>query len=89
LYAVPVPRSQRSRLNDLYSSSPRTPTSSNNSGQSQTRQTAHPEPIYTNEAIQNLVDTLTEEFANENVQSYLEGTTTLVDEFYSNLVSML
>ena len=89
LYAVPVPRSQRSRLNDLYSSSPRTPASSNNSSQSQTRQTANPiEPIYSNEAIQNLVDTLTEEFANENVQSYLEGTTTLVDEFYSNLYNM-
>jgi hypothetical protein len=26
LYAVPIPRSQRSRLTDLYSSSPRTPT---------------------------------------------------------------
>ena len=75
LYAVPIPRSQRSRLNDLYTSSPRTPTSSVNSGHSQTRQQM-PEPIYSNEAIQNLVDTLTEEFANENVQSYLEGTTT-------------
>ena len=87
LYAVPIPRSQRSRLNDLYTSSPRTPTSSVTSGHSQTRQQM-PEPIYSNEAIQNLVDTLTEEFANENVQSYLEGTTTFVDQYYSNLYNI-
>jgi hypothetical protein len=31
---------------------------------------------------------LTEEFANENVQSYLEGTTTFVDEYYSNLYNI-
>ena len=88
LYAVPVPRSQRSRLNDLYSSSPRTPSSSVNSGQSQTRHSTNAEPIYSNEVLQNLVDTLTEEFANENVQSYLEGTTTFVDEYYSNLYNI-
>ena len=88
LYAVPIPRSQRSRLNDLYTSSPRTPTSSVNSGQSQTRHSTHAEPIYSNEVLQNLVDTLTEEFANENVQSYLEGTTTFVDEYYSNLYNI-
>ncbi len=43
------------------------------------------EPIYSNEVLQNLVDTLTEEFANENVMSYMEGTTTFVDQYYSNL----
>ncbi len=82
LYAVPVPRSQRSHLNDLYTSSPRTPSSSVNSAQSQNNVV---EPIYSNEVLQNLVDTLTEEFANENVLSYMEGTTTFVDQYYSNL----
>jgi hypothetical protein len=53
--------------------------SSVDSGRSQIRPTAQ-EPIYSNEALQNLVDTLTEEFANENVASYLEGTTTFTDQ---------
>ena len=77
------------RLNNLYASSPQTPSSSvnsQNSLQSQARNTiTEPEPIYSNEALQNLVDTLTEEFANENALSYLEGTTTFVDQYYMSL----
>jgi hypothetical protein len=77
------------RLNDLYTSSPQTPSSSvnsQNSLQSQARNTIpESEPIYSNEALQNLVDTLTEEFANENALSYLEGSTTFADQYYMNL----
>ena len=73
----------------MYASSPQTPSSSinsQNSLQSQARgKIPEPEPIYSNEALQNLVDTLTEEFANENALSYLEGTTTFVDQYYMNL----
>jgi len=85
-------------MNDIFSSSPRTPSSSLNSAGSQnnTNEEIPAEPIYSNEALQviffkissyvqitsqfqfyrfqKLLDTLTEEFANENAMSYLEGT---------------